>query len=121
MSAPATSDATAETILRVFGLRTQFGAEVIHDNLELTIERGEILGIVGGSGSGKSVLLRAMVGLIRPAAGQITVLGKDITALNDTARAALQKRIGVLFQDGALFSSQTVAQNIMLPLIAVQR
>ena len=70
MSAPATSNATAETILRVSGLRTQFGAEVIHDNLELTIERGEILGIVGGSGSGKSVLLRAMVGLIRPAAGR---------------------------------------------------
>ncbi|MCZ6588321.1 MAG: ABC transporter ATP-binding protein [Alphaproteobacteria bacterium] len=116
MTAPATSGAAAETILRVSGLRTQFGAEVIHDNLELTIERGEILGIVGGSGSGKSVLLRAMVGLIRPAAGQITVLGKDITALNDAARAALQKRIGVLFQDGALFSSQTVAQNIMLPL-----
>jgi len=116
MAIPATNDASAETILRIAGLRTQFGAQVIHDNLELTVKRGEIMGIVGGSGSGKSVLLRTMVGLIRPVAGQITLLGKDITKLNDDARAALLQRVGVLFQDGALFSSLTVAQNVMLPL-----
>lgn len=116
MAIPATNDAFAETILRIAGLRTEFGAQIIHDNLELTVKRGEIMGIVGGSGTGKSVLLHAMIGLIRPVAGQITVLGKDITMLNDDARAALLQRVGVLFQDGALFSSLTVAQNIMLPL-----
>ena len=97
-------------------MRSQFGDQVIHDNLELAVKHGEIMGVVGGSGSGKSVLLRTMVGLIRPAAGEITMFGMDITRLNDSARAALQRRIGVLFQDGALFSSLTVAQNIMLPL-----
>lgn len=116
MAIPETNDTPAETILRITGLRTQFGAQVIHDNLELVVNRGEIIGIVGGSGSGKSVLLRTMIGLIRPVAGQITVLGKDITTLNDDARAALLRRVGVLFQDGALFSSLTVARNIMLPL-----
>ena len=113
---PTTNGNSAETILAITGLRTQFGPQIIHDDLQLTIQRGEIIGIVGGSGTGKSVLLRTMVGLIHPAAGQITVLGQDITKMKNTARTALQKRIGVLFQDGALFSSLTVAQNIMLPL-----
>ena len=116
MATTATNGASTDTILRIIGLRSQFGDQVIHDNLELAVKHGEILGIVGGSGSGKSVLLRTMVGLIRPAAGEITMFGRDITRLNDTARAALQRRIGVLFQDGALFSSLTVAQNIMMPL-----
>ncbi len=116
MSVPATDDAPLQTVLRVTDLRTQFGDQVIHDGLELAVNRGEIVGIVGGSGTGKSVLLHTMVGLIRPVAGHVTILGQDITRLNDTARAALQQRIGVLFQDGALFSSLTVAQNIMLPL-----
>ena len=116
MTATATNGASSEAILRVIGLRSQFGNQVIHDNLELAVKHGEIMGVVGGSGSGKSVLLRTMVGLIRPAAGEITMFGMDITRLNDSARAALQRRIGVLFQDGALFSSLTVAQNIMLPL-----
>jgi phospholipid/cholesterol/gamma-HCH transport system ATP-binding protein len=116
MSVAATNDAPAETVLRIIGLRTQFGVQVIHDNLELAVNRGEIMGVVGGSGTGKSVLLHTMVGLFRPAAGEITIFGLDITRLNDAARATLQQRIGVLFQDGALFSSLTVAQNIMLPL-----
>jgi len=116
MTAAATNGETADIVLRVSGLRTKLGSNVIHDNLDLTVHRGEIMGIVGGSGTGKSVLLRTLVGLIRPVAGEITVLGKDITRLNDEARATLQRRIGVLFQDGALFSSLTVAQNIMLPL-----
>jgi phospholipid/cholesterol/gamma-HCH transport system ATP-binding protein len=115
MTATTTDDETGETILRITGLRTQLGDQVIHADLDLTARRSEILGIVGGSGTGKSVLLRTMVGLIRPAAGQVAVFGKDITRLNDDTRAILQ-RIGVLFQDGALFSSLTVAQNIMLPL-----
>lgn len=111
-----TNGGTGETVIRITDLRTQFGAQVIHDGLALTVNRGEIIGIVGGSGTGKSVLLRTMVGLLQPTAGQITILGKDITRLDDDARTALQRRIGVLFQDGALFSSLTVAQNIMVPL-----
>lgn len=116
MAIPVVNGASAETILHIAGLRTEFGTQIIHDDLELTVKRGEIMGIVGGSGTGKSVLLHTMVGLIRPVAGHITVLGKDLTMLNDDARAALLQRVGVLFQDGALFSSLTVAQNIMLPL-----
>jgi len=108
--------AAAAPVIEITGLRTQFGSQVIHDNLALTIQRGEVIGIVGGSGTGKSVLLRAMIGLLRPAAGEVKVLGQDMVSPNDAARAAVQRRIGVLFQDGALFSSLTVAQNIMVPL-----
>ena len=75
MTATATNGASTETILRVIGLRSQFGDQVIHDNLELAVKHGEIMGVVGGSGSGKSVLLRTMVGLIRPVAGEITMFG----------------------------------------------
>ena len=80
------------------------------------MRRGEVLGIVGGSGSGKSVLLRTLIGLIRPAAGKVEVLGRDLARLSPKEAQALQRRWGVLFQDGALFSSLTVAQNIGLPL-----
>lgn len=105
-----------EAIITVRGLRTQFGSQVIHDNLDLDVWRGEVLGIVGGSGTGKSVLLRTIVGLIRPRAGKIAVFGQDISRLDEAARRALECRWGVLFQDGALFSSLTVAQNIQAPL-----
>ena len=105
-----------DVVIRVSGLRTQFGRAVIHDALDLAVRRGEVLGIVGGSGTGKSVLLRAMIGLLRPAAGRIEVLGTDIGTRDDAARHAVQRRYGVLFQDGALFSSLTVVQNIMVPL-----
>ncbi len=103
-------------VIRVRGLRTRFGATVIHDGLDLDVRRGEVLAIVGGSGSGKSVLLRTMVGLDRPAAGTIEVLGHDIAALGHAADRALQARWGVLFQAGALFSSLTVSQNVRVPL-----
>ncbi|WP_207477707.1 ABC transporter ATP-binding protein [Arenibaculum pallidiluteum] len=105
-----------ETVIRVRGLRTRFGPQVIHDGLDLDVRRGEVLGVVGGSGTGKSVLLKEILGLIRPAAGSIEVLGHDITALSEPARVALQRRWGVLFQDGALFSSMTVAENVAVPL-----
>jgi len=106
----------AAPVIEVRGLRTQFGAQVIHDNLDLTVERGEIMGIVGGSGTGKSVLLRTIIGLNKARAGRIVVLGQDVAALDDDAARALQRRWGVLFQDGALFSSLTVEQNIEVPL-----
>ena len=105
-----------DSVIRVAGLRTQFGRQVIHDGLNFDVRRGEIMGIVGGSGTGKSVLLRTIIGLITPAAGRIEVLGRDLGALSAQGRLEIQRRWGVLFQDGALFSSLTVAQNILAPM-----
>lgn len=110
---------SAENVIEVRGLRNQFGSHVVHDGLDLDLRRGEILGIVGGSGTGKSVLLRSIVGLIRPAAGTIRVFGQDIGKLQGPAREALERRWGVMFQDGALFSALTVRENVEAPLRAV--
>ncbi len=103
-------------VIEVTGLVTQFGRQVVHDHLDFSVQRGEVMGVVGGSGSGKSVLLRTIIGLIRPKAGRITVLGQEMEKLGERARRAVQRRWGVLFQDGALFSSLTVGQNIEVPL-----
>ncbi len=100
---------SAEPVIRISGLRTQFGRQVVHDGVDLTVERGEVLAIVGGSGTGKSVLLRDIIGLMRPAGGRIEVLGRNIATLNEAGLRQLQAHYGVLFQDGALFSSLTVA------------
>jgi phospholipid/cholesterol/gamma-HCH transport system ATP-binding protein len=105
-----------EAVIRIRGLVNRFGAETVHDGLDLDVFRGEVLGVVGGSGSGKSVLLRTIVGLNRPASGAVQVFGSDVLWIDDTERRGLEKRCGVLFQDGALFSSLTVAQNIEVPL-----
>jgi phospholipid/cholesterol/gamma-HCH transport system ATP-binding protein len=110
------SDPAGEPIIRVRGLVNRFGAEIVHDGLDLEVRRGEVIGIVGGSGSGKSVLLRTIIGLNRPAAGTVEVFGRDLLAMDDRQRHALESRWGVLFQDGALFSSLTVAQNIEVPI-----
>ncbi len=107
---------TPDPVIQVTGLRTQFGRQVIHDQLDFSVERGEVMGVVGGSGTGKSVLMRTIIGLNRPAAGRIAVLGSDMSAASDREARAMQRRWGVLFQDGALFSSLTVAQNIQVPL-----
>ncbi len=109
-------DNGATAVIRVRGLRTQLGPTVIHDGLDLDIHEGEVLGIVGGSGTGKSVLLRAMIGLLKPAAGRIEIFGQDLARLDRGGREDIESRWGVLFQDGALFSSMTVSQNIMAPL-----
>jgi len=109
-------DHPGEPIIRVRGLVNRFGAETVHDGLDLDVLRGEVLGIVGGSGSGKSVLLRTIVGLNRPVEGQVEVFGRDVLAISDRQRRELENRWGVLFQDGALFSSLTVAQNIEVPI-----
>ena len=100
----------------VRGLRNQFGAQVVHDDLDLDVKQGEIIGVVGGSGTGKSVLMRAILGLRTPEAGQIEVLGID--ARSEKAREAgiIERNTGVLFQNGALFSSLTVAENVSVPL-----
>ena len=103
-------------VIEVKGLRTQFGQQVIHDNLDFSVERGEVMGVVGGSGTGKSVLMRTIIGLNRAAAGTISVLGQALENLPMEQALAVQRRWGVLFQDGALFSSLTVAQNIAVPL-----
>jgi phospholipid/cholesterol/gamma-HCH transport system ATP-binding protein len=109
-------DQTGEPIIRVRGLVNRFGAEMVHDGLDLDVHRGEVLGIVGGSGSGKSVLLRTIVGLNRPVAGKVEIFGRDLLAMSDQQKRAIENRWGVLFQDGALFSSLTVAQNIEVPI-----
>jgi len=107
---------TDDPIIRIRGLRNEFGAQTVHDGLDLDVARGEILGVVGGSGTGKSVLLRTIVGLNRPRAGSIEVFGERIDGLEGEARRAVERRWGVLFQDGALFSSLTVAQNVEAPM-----
>jgi phospholipid/cholesterol/gamma-HCH transport system ATP-binding protein len=110
-------DQPAEPIIRVRGLVNRFGEETVHDGLDLDVFRGEVLAVVGASGSGKSVLLRTIIGLNRPAAGRIEVLGRNILEIGSAAEQRdIEKHWGVLFQDGALFSSLTVAQNIEVPL-----
>lgn len=98
------------------GLRNSFGDQVVHEELDLKVRRGEILGVVGGSGSGKSVLMRSIIGLQVPDEGTIEVFGRDIA--NDSAREdmAIRSRWGVLFQGGALFSTLTVGENVEVPL-----
>ena len=102
--------------IEVTGLVNQFGRQVVHENLDFSVRRGEIMGLVGGSGTGKSVLMRTIVGLNRPKAGRIMVLGQEMRGLERREARELQRRWGVLFQDGALFSSLTVLQNIEVPL-----
>lgn len=107
---------TQDNVIEVRGLRTQFGSHVVHDNLDLDVRRGEIIGIVGGSGTGKSVLLRAIIGLVEPAAGEVHVLGQNVREMESADFIRFATRWGVLFQHGALFSSLTVAENVQAPL-----
>lgn len=105
-----------ETILEIEGLVTRFGEQTVHDNLDLRIEQCEIVAIVGGSGAGKTTLLREMIMLQRPAAGAIRLFGQNILDASEAHEAALRRRFGVLFQQGALFSALTVKENVMVPL-----
>jgi phospholipid/cholesterol/gamma-HCH transport system ATP-binding protein len=107
---------TREPVIEIRGLRNQFGTQVVHDNLDLDVYRGEILGVVGGSGTGKSVLLRAIAGLQTPAAGSIRMLGTEMVGASEAELTAMSGRVGVMFQDGALFSSLTVRENVEVPL-----
>lgn len=107
---------TEDNIIRVRGLVTRFGTHTVHDGLDLDVRRGEIIGVVGGSGTGKSVLLRAIVGLLRPNAGEVEVFGQSVRDTSDEEYRRLRRRWGVMFQDGALFSSLTVRQNVEAPM-----
>lgn len=107
---------SADPIIRIRDLETRFGTHTVHEHLDLDVERGEVLGVVGPSGTGKSVLLRAIVGLKHPSAGSIEVFGKKLDTLGDEERRSLERRWGVMFQDGALFSNLTVRENVMVPM-----
>ena len=102
--------------IRIRGLKTAFGENVIHENLDLDVRRGEVLGVVGGSGTGKSVLMRAIIGLQPVQAGTIEVFGKDMADDDEDDEVGARSRWGVLFQGGALFSTLTVAENVEVPL-----
>src|SRR5690606_24869960 len=103
-------------VVRVRGLANRFGAQVVHEGLDLDVYPGEILGVVGGSGSGKSVLMRSIIGLRTPDEGGIEVLGVDGRSREPVHRQHIERNTGVLFQDGALFSSLTVGENVEVPL-----
>ncbi len=106
-----------EPIIEVRGLVNRFGVQVVHDGLDMTVVDGEVFGIVGGSGSGKSVLLRSILGLHRPQAGSVKLYGRDITNLTENELRDVKSRYGVTFQAGALFTSLTVLQNVQLPML----
>lgn len=104
-------------VLAVESVVTRFGTQVVHDGVTFTVQRGEVVALIGGSGSGKSVLLREIIGLVRPTAGRIELLGTDVWQSDRYALDELRGRFGVLFQDGALFSSLTVAENVAVPFV----
>jgi phospholipid/cholesterol/gamma-HCH transport system ATP-binding protein len=106
-----------KAIVRVEGLTNRFGSHTVHEQLNLDVYEGEVLGVVGGSGTGKSVLLRSIVGLQKPVEGAVHVFNQNMLTLAPTKRAELESRFGVLFQRGALFSSLTVTENVAMPLI----
>ncbi len=112
---PASTQQSAP-VISVRNVVNRFGNQVVHDGVSLDVVPGEVLGIVGGSGSGKSVLLRTMLGLHRPTSGQVLLEGKDITRMSEAELLAVKRRYGVTFQHGALFSSLSVAENVQLPI-----
>jgi phospholipid/cholesterol/gamma-HCH transport system ATP-binding protein len=103
-------------VIEVRGIVTRFGEQTVHNGVDLSVRRGELIALIGGSGTGKSVLLREIVGLQRPDAGTVRLLGVDVWQGSDEELAAARRRFGMMFQDGALFSSLSVARNVELPL-----
>jgi phospholipid/cholesterol/gamma-HCH transport system ATP-binding protein len=111
-------DADASNVaVRVRGLTNRFGSKTVHEELDLDVLKGEILGVIGGSGTGKSVLLRSIVGLNKPVAGEIEVFGERLNDLSRLERMEIERRWGVMFQDGALFSTLSVRENVMAPML----
>lgn len=108
--------ARAANLIEVEGVVTRFGDQTVHDGVSFDVAPGTLTALIGGSGSGKSVLLREMIGLQRPTAGRVRLFGVDMWSAAESQRALVRRRFGMMFQDGALFSSLTVAQNVALPL-----
>lgn len=113
---PYTPETAASPVIEIKGLCTRFGEHVVHQDLDLVIGRGELVALIGGSGSGKSVLLREIIGLHRPSQGEIRLLGTELARASEDEQAAVRRRFGMMFQDGALFSSLDVAGNVATPL-----
>lgn len=105
-----------EVVIRVRGVRTVFGSRVIHDGIDLDVYRGEVLALVGGSGSGKSTLMREMIMLHQPDGGSVRLFDTELVGISQRSAQQLRRRLGVLFQQGALFSGMTVLQNTGMPL-----
>ncbi len=105
-----------EPVIRVSGLKNSFGEQIVHEGLDIEVRRGEILGVVGGSGTGKSVLMRSIIGLQTPEEGEVEVFGEQMLDRDENESMDVRKRWGVLFQGGALFSTLTVAENVQVPL-----
>ena len=116
MTAPAHQLPPGEAVICVRGLANRFGDQTVHENLDLDVRRGEILGVVGGSGTGKSVLMRSIIGLQTPEAGEVKVFGESMIGREDTEARNIRARWGVLFQGGALFSTLSVAENVQVPI-----
>jgi phospholipid/cholesterol/gamma-HCH transport system ATP-binding protein len=109
MAAPA-------TVIEIDSIVTRFGDQMVHDGVSFDVERGTLIALIGGSGTGKSVLLREIIGLQRPTSGRIRLLGTDVWQASDDEMNATRRRFGMMFQDGALFSSLSVAENVAVPL-----
>ena len=104
-------------LLEVQGIVNRFGSQTVHAGLDMQVEQGEVFGVIGGSGAGKSVLLRTILGLRRPNAGTVRFLGRDLQQLNPSQLHALKASYGVTFQEGALFSALNVQQNVQVPML----
>ncbi|WP_052134353.1 ABC transporter ATP-binding protein [Sphingomonas sp. 37zxx] len=113
---PLAQERDDDFIICVRGLKNAFGDQVVHENLDLDVRRGEIIGVVGGSGTGKSVLMRSIIGLQHPVEGAIEVFGETTLDREETEATEIRKRWGVLFQGGALFSTLTVSENVQVPI-----
>jgi phospholipid/cholesterol/gamma-HCH transport system ATP-binding protein len=113
---PADRDSEEDIVIRVRGLTNRFGDQFVHEDLQIDVRRGEIYGVVGGSGTGKSVLMRSIIGLQRPEEGEIAVFGVPMLTSGERELQAVRKRWGILFQGAALFSTLTVAENVEVPL-----
>jgi phospholipid/cholesterol/gamma-HCH transport system ATP-binding protein len=105
-----------DVVLRVAGVKTRFGPEVVHDGVSLAVRRGEVFALAGTSGCGKSTLLREILMLHRPDEGSIEVLGREVVGLGEEEALAVRRRVGVMFERGALFGALTVAENVAVPL-----
>ena len=116
MPKPSARQGDGKPVIVVKGLTNRFGEQAVHENLDLVVEAGEILGVVGGSGTGKSVLMRSIIGLQRPQAGEVHVFGEQMIGLSSDEGKNVRRRWGVLFQGGALFSTLTLAENVEVPL-----